>query len=111
MGLSSYNISQNIEPKNKKLNKILIIYVILFGFLFIMQKQLWYGYGNIKSNLLLKSKIENQLKINNNKILENNKLNEKIQAFKSESNGLIGQARYDLGMIKKGEEYFEFKRG
>ena len=55
----------------------------------------------------MKKKIEWQLLINK-KREDNVSLYSKIKAFKSGNAGVIGQARYDLGMVKKGEDYFQW---
>ncbi len=86
------------------------LFFILFVFLLLMQYQLWFGEGNIPDNLKVKKLIDAQLLINNQKLKENNVLYARIQAYNHGNAGVIGQARYDLGMIKKGEDYFQIKK-
>ena len=90
-------------------NKVFIVFAaILFILLFLMQYQLWFSNGGLPQSYIIKDKIEEQLLINKSKLQENNALFQKIQAFRSSHVGVVGQARYDLGMIKKGEDYFQF---
>ncbi len=94
-----------------QLNYLFCFFALLFVLLFLMQYQLWFGSDNLPGSFALKEKIENQLLLNKKKLEENNSLYTRIQAYKHGSAGVEGQARYDLGMIKKGEDYFQFKKG
>ena len=88
-------------------------YLFCFSFVcfLFLKYQLWFGSDNLPGSFALKEKIENQLLLNKKKLEENNSLYTRIQAYKHGSAGVEGQARYDLGMIKKGEDYFQFKKG
>ena len=90
-------------------NKIFIVFAaILFILLFLMQYQLWFSNGGLPQSYILKDKIEAQILVNKSKLQDNNALYKKIKAFRNSHSGVVGQARYDLGMIKKGEDYFQF---
>jgi cell division protein FtsB len=90
-------------------NKVFIVFAaILFILLFLMQYQLWFSNGGLPQSYILKDKIEAQLLINKSKSQDNNALYQNIKAFQNSHAGVVGQARYDLGMIKKGEDYFQF---
>ena len=98
--------------KNKilSLNFTFYIFVFLFALLLLMQYQLWFGSDNIPDSFKIKKQIEKQLLVNKQKLVQNNILYSKIQAYNHGSAGVEGQARYDLGMIKRGEDYFQFKQ-
>jgi cell division protein FtsB len=85
-------------------------FFVSFVFLLLMQYQLWFGTGSLRDNFKIKKQIEWQLLINKQKLESNNSLYSKINAFKRGDAGVIGQARYDLGMIKAGEDYFQFRQ-
>jgi cell division protein FtsB len=83
---------------------ILILILALAG----LQYKLWFGNGSIPEWTRLQKKLENQEQINE-KLSERNKVVEAdIAELKSGNQALEEQARYELGMIKKGEEYYQF---
>lgn len=83
---------------------ILILILALAG----LQYKLWCGNGSIPELASLQKKLENQEQINE-KLTERNKIVEAdIAELKSGNQALEEQARYELGMIKKGEEYYQF---
>lgn len=83
---------------------ILILILALAG----LQYKLWCGNGSIPEWNRLQKKLENQEKINE-KLSQRNKIVEAdIAELKSGNQALEEQARYELGMIKKGEEYYQF---
>lgn len=83
---------------------ILIIILAIVG----LQYKLWFGDGSIPAWMNLQKKLERQEEINE-KLLERNKIVEAdIAELKSGNQALEEQARYELGMIKKGEEYYQF---
>jgi cell division protein FtsB len=83
---------------------ILILILALAG----LQYKLWYGSGSIPEWTRLQKKLEKQEQINE-KLSERNKIVEAdIAELKSGNQALEEQARYELGMIKKGEEYYQF---
>ena len=97
------NLYLNLENKFG-----IISLILLFVLLFMMQYQIWFSNGGLPQSYMLKNKIESQLLLNQTKQKLNQELYFRIQAFDSSHSGVVGQARYDLGMIKKGEEYFQF---
>lgn len=86
------------------------MFVFLFALLLLMQYQLWFGSDNIPDSFKIKKQIEKQLMVNKQKLEDNNIIYAKTQAYKHGNAGIEGQARYDLGMIKKGEDYFQIKK-
>lgn len=83
---------------------ILIIILALAG----LQYKLWFGNDSIPEWFKLERKLVNQKKVNE-KLYERNKIIEAdVAELKSGNQALEEQARYELGMIKKGEEYYQF---
>ena len=83
---------------------ILILILALVG----LQYKLWCGDGSIPQWVKLQKKLEHQEEVNE-KLAERNKIVEAdIAELKSGNQSLEEQARYELGMIKKGEEYYQF---
>lgn len=83
---------------------ILILILALVG----LQYKLWFGDGSIPEWVKLQKKLEHQDEINE-KLAERNKIVEAdIAELKSGNQALEEQARYELGMVKKGEEYYQF---
>lgn len=83
---------------------ILILILALAG----LQYKLWYGDGSIPQWLKLQNKLEAQEKINEKLVARNKIVEADIAELKSGNQSLEEQARYELGMIKKGEEYYQF---
>ena len=83
---------------------ILILILALVG----LQYKLWYGDGSIPQWIKLQNKVEAQEKINEKLVARNKVVEADIAELKSGNQSLEEQARYELGMIKKGEEYYQF---
>ena len=83
---------------------IVILILALVG----LQYKLWYG----DSSLIQWENIEQKLKLQNEKnakLIERNRIiAADIALLKSNENSLEEQARFELGMIKKGESYYQF---
>ncbi len=96
--------SAKVESSAKKRMKILFG---LLGFMFIvLQYQLWFGDGSVRTLQLLELELAAQ-QANNEQLQQRNKLVE-IEALDLK-NGLEAveeRARSELGMIKKGETFY-----
>lgn len=83
---------------------IIVVLALLFLFL---QYELWFSYGGIISALRLKHSIMQQEK-NNLKLQKRNKaLVADVDDLKSGNQAVEERARNDLGMIKKGEIFYQ----
>lgn len=71
-----------------------------------LQYRLWIGSGSFSEVWRLQDKIEQQ--IAQNRLLENrnNRLNEEVLDLKRGFDAIEERARFDLGMIKKGETFY-----
>lgn len=83
---------------------ILILFLALIG----LQYKLWLGDGNILQWYQLEEKLVQQQKMNESASARNKALEADILELKSGEQALEEQARYELGMVKKDEEYYQF---
>lgn len=84
---------------------ILFILVIV---LVLLQNKLWLGEGNVIQWLSLDKKLH-QHEQENDKLAQRNKaLEANIKELKSGDQALEEEARYELGMIKEQETYYQF---
>lgn len=84
------------------------IFFVLIIALVVLQHKLWLGDGNIIDWIKLEKKLEDHQKENNKLAARNKALEADIQELKSGDQGLEEQARYELGMIKTSEVYYQF---
>jgi cell division protein FtsB len=80
---------------------------ILIVLLLILQYKLWFGDGNMREVWQLQSAIEEQ-KNENEKLRERNAaLEAEVQDLKQGLEAIEERARSELGMIKKGETFYQ----
>ena len=72
----------------------------------LLQYPLWLGKGVWKSVIALQQDIEKQVAINEKIKSENEILKAVVKDLKYGSEVIEAKARYDLGLIKKGETFF-----
>ncbi len=72
-----------------------------------LQYELWFASGGVLSILKLRHSVEQQLAQNEQLKLRNINLIDNIDALQSGQQALEGRARNDLGMIKKGEVFYQ----
>ena len=85
-----------------------LVSVILLLVLAGLQYKLWLGEGSILQRKELEKKIYVQKKSNESMMSRNSAIEEDIAELKSGDQALEEQARYELGMIKKDETYYQF---
>ena len=68
---------------------------------------MWAGRGGLYNVFQLTSKYEVQKKINNELKKKNNALRAEVNDLKKGTDAIEERAREELGMIKKGETYFQ----
>lgn len=84
------------------------LFIILIIALAVLQHKLWLGDGNVIQWIKLEKKLE-QHRLENAKMAVRNKaLEADIQELKSGDQALEEQARYEFGMIKDNETYYQF---
>ncbi|TAL65082.1 MAG: cell division protein FtsB [Legionella sp.] len=84
------------------------IFIILIVALVVLQHKLWLGDGNLIQWVKLEKKVEAHQQENNKLAARNKALEADIKELKSGDQALEEQARYELGMIKDTEMYYQF---
>ena len=82
----------------------LFLFLILLG----LQYKLWFGEGNLLQQSQLEQQLVLQEKINDKLAARNLAVEADIAELKSGDQALEEQARFDLGMVKQGETYYQF---
>ena len=80
---------------------------ILIVLLLILQYKLWFGDGNMREVWQLQSDIEEQKKENEKLRERNAALEAEVQDLKQGLEAIEERARSELGMIKKGETFYQ----
>ena len=86
--------------------RTVIIFLILA--LISLQYKLWVGEGSVSQWLHLEKKLVKQDEENKQRLAQNRSLEADINELKSGDQALEEQARYELGMVKEGEMYYQF---
>jgi len=73
-----------------------------------LQYKLWFGDGSILQFMLLEKKLSTQEATNLKLAAQNRAIEADIAELKSGDQALEEQARFDLGMVKQGEVYYQF---
>lgn len=84
------------------------IYIILIIALVVLQHKLWLGDGNVIEWVQLEKKLEEHRSENEKLASRNRAIEADIRELKSGDQALEEQARYELGMIKENEAYYQF---
>lgn len=83
---------------------IIVLILALIG----LQYKLWLGDGGLLQWVHLEKKLTTQDSENNKLISRNLAINADIIELKSGDQALEEQARYELGMVKQNETYYQF---
>jgi cell division protein FtsB len=86
--------------------RVIVVFLILA--LVGLQYKLWFGDGSISQWTKLEQKRKHQEERNDKLIARNRIVEADIAELKSGDQSLEEQARFELGMIKKGESYYQF---
>lgn len=84
------------------------IYILLIIALVVLQHKLWLGDGNLVQWMHLEKKLTAHQLQNDQLAARNKALEADIRELKSGEQALEEQARYELGMIKDSEVYYQF---
>ncbi len=86
--------------------RFILLFILIFLF-FFLQYRLWFGYGNYPDSWRLeKAIVEQEAKVNALR-QENAQLMNEIKAQRNDPNAIEAAARRRLGMIKKGETFYQ----
>jgi len=81
---------------------------IFLGLLLIfLQYHLWFQDGGMIDFLQAKKKLQTEEALNAKLQLRNEELLNQIQALQTNSDAIESRARHELGMIKKGETFYQ----
>jgi cell division protein FtsB len=81
-----------------------ILFIALFA---LLQYAFWFGQGSILSAWRLKSQIATQQQKNNILKQRNDAIRADIHDLKSGNQAVEERARYEMGMVKKGETFYQ----
>lgn len=84
------------------------IFIILIIALVVLQHKLWLGDGNVIQWIHLEKKLEDHQRENNKLAARNRAMEADIRELKGGDQALEEQARYELGMVKEHEVYYQF---
>ena len=84
------------------------IFIILIIALVVLQHKLWLGDGNVIQWMNLEKKLDDHQRENTKLAARNRALEADIKELKGGDQALEEQARYELGMIKEYEIYYQF---
>jgi cell division protein FtsB len=85
-----------------------IIFAVLVVALFSLQYKLWLGDGGVVQSYRLKERCTVLEQENTKLQRRNHALEADVIGLKSSGQALEEQARSELGMIRKGEDYYQF---
>ena len=81
--------------------------LLLLLLLVLLQYQLWFGVGNVPSAMRLKSQAEAQATENAGLSKRNAALAAEVADLKQGQAAIEERARAELGMVKKGESFYQ----
>ncbi|MGL6029806.1 MAG: cell division protein FtsB [Legionella sp.] len=84
------------------------VYIILILALVVLQHKLWLGDGNLIQWVKLEKKLEDHQQQNDKLAARNRAMEADIRELKNGDQALEEQARYELGMIKETEVFYQF---
>lgn len=87
------------------MNKTILILLVLL--LLILQYKLWFANGSIRETLHLKKQIAEQQAQSNQLQERNAKIATDIKSLKEDNSSIELRARKELGMVKKGETFYQ----
>lgn len=91
----------------RELQPKLLMPLLLLLLLVLFQYQLWFGTGNLHDAWTLQHQVEAQQQENAGLSKRNQKLAAEVKDLKQGQAAVEEQARTDLGMIKKGETFYQ----
>ena len=90
--------------------KVKLVLVIFAVILLFLQYTLWAGKKNVVDLYRLNRQVDEVRNENHEFQSRNNRLHEDVIDIKSRLGAIEAQARFDLGLIKPGETYYQIVR-
>ena len=90
--------------------KVKLVLVVLIVMVISLQYALWAGKQNVIDLYRLNRQVDNVRNENHESEFRNDQLHEDVIDIKSQLGAIELQARFDLGLIKPGETYYQIVR-
>ena len=90
-----------------KVKLVLAVFVVMA---ILLQYALWAGKKNIIDLYRLNRQVDEVQNVNHESQIRNDQLHEDVIDIKSQLGAIESQARFDLGLIKPGETYYQIVR-
>jgi cell division protein FtsB len=87
--------------------RLTVLPLVLIALLGFLQYRLWFEAGGIIDMLRIKKELALQLSQNDKIKLRNEKLVHQLQYLQASNAGIETRARGELGMVKKGETFYQ----
>lgn len=84
-----------------------LIMITLVGLFLLLQYELWFSHGSLITTLTLKRSVAYQQQVNTSLAKRNAVIQADIQNLKHSNQAVEERARNDLGMVKKGEIFYQ----
>lgn len=84
------------------------LFAVLLGLLVLLQYKLWFGDGNLSEVYRLRHNITIQQQKNNHLLIRNQALAAEVTNLKRGTAAIGELARSRLGMIRKGDTFFQY---
>ncbi|MCF6767552.1 septum formation initiator family protein [Thiotrichales bacterium 19S11-10] len=94
--------------KIPSINRYLLFGLFLVVCLFSLQYEFWYSESGYTKLKYLEKQNDQLEEVNNQDLLRNQLLEDEIEGLKQDDDVVEGLARKNLGLIKKGETYYQF---
>ncbi len=89
------------------IRRIKIVPMILIALLIFLQYRLWFESGGILDMMRLKKELARQEQENDKLKKRNDALLAQVTRLQKDKNAVESRARHELGMIKKGETFYQ----
>ncbi len=87
--------------------RLTLLAILLLSVLIFLQYRLWFEQGGMKDLAQLKKNLVLQMKENENLKKRNDELLFQIERLQNSQDAAESRARNELGMIKKGETFYQ----
>jgi cell division protein FtsB len=90
-----------------KVSQLKLLSGVLLGLFLFLQYRLWFESGGVIDMLHLKKQLAQQVQDNDKLKKRNEILVKQVQVFQANRDAVESRARQELGMIKKGETFYQ----
>lgn len=94
-----------MQIRQVKLLPILFVFIVIF-----LQYRLWIEPGGVSDMFHLKKQLSDEMQVNDKLKKQNDKLLSEVQRLQKNEDAVEARARHELGMIKKGETFYQVVR-